>query len=504
MQPSPRRASLSPIRRPMRRRSLAGETRRGQGFVRGLSGARPLGLCDRRSAAAGGAARRGRGGARATCSRRREPRSRARRRRAAAAQGAALQLRRGDPSRPKSSASCRRPICRTIASSTRSAISRRAPVCGRGDRARGRARRRSARTCCSSRTTFRGSRSTSRSARTCGCPIPPSSARRHGRRERCCSISRRATSPSARRTFADCSARVAFGALPRRLSLFGGRGRGVDHRSRLGRPGRDLRELASSCSPKRRALRRRAAAGLRRHRSRTHRAPSGCASDSFGDCADAEARRERFRDRVVRLEARQRRMWASSARSRAFPSCPTDPARLSSRTCYEAYNIQVAGAGAAAARHGLKEAGDRRLRRARFDPGADGRARGDRPAGPAASEHPGLHPAGLRHLRRDQGQRLGADAGARRHRARDRHPPAARRCWTTSATRSRAASRSTTSPSRTCRPALRTDYLFRLANHHDGIVVGTGDLSELALGWCTYGVGDQMATTTSTPACRRR
>ncbi len=40
---------------------------------------------------------------------------------------------------------------------------------------------------------------------------------------------------------------------------------------------------------------------------------------------------------------------------------------------------------------------------------------------------------------------------------------------------------------------LRTDYLFRLANQHNGIVIGTGDLSELALGWCTYGVGDQMS-----------
>jgi NAD+ synthase (glutamine-hydrolysing) len=40
---------------------------------------------------------------------------------------------------------------------------------------------------------------------------------------------------------------------------------------------------------------------------------------------------------------------------------------------------------------------------------------------------------------------------------------------------------------------LRYDYLFRLANQHGGIVVGTGDLSELALGWCTYGVGDQMS-----------
>ena len=40
---------------------------------------------------------------------------------------------------------------------------------------------------------------------------------------------------------------------------------------------------------------------------------------------------------------------------------------------------------------------------------------------------------------------------------------------------------------------LRTDYLFRLAGRHGGFVVGTGDLSELALGWSTYGVGDQMS-----------
>ena len=40
---------------------------------------------------------------------------------------------------------------------------------------------------------------------------------------------------------------------------------------------------------------------------------------------------------------------------------------------------------------------------------------------------------------------------------------------------------------------LRTDYLFRLAGQNHGIVVGTGDLSELALGWCTFGVGDHMS-----------
>jgi len=39
----------------------------------------------------------------------------------------------------------------------------------------------------------------------------------------------------------------------------------------------------------------------------------------------------------------------------------------------------------------------------------------------------------------------------------------------------------------------RTNHLFRLANHVGGIVIGTGDLSELALGWCTYGVGDHMS-----------
>ena len=39
----------------------------------------------------------------------------------------------------------------------------------------------------------------------------------------------------------------------------------------------------------------------------------------------------------------------------------------------------------------------------------------------------------------------------------------------------------------------RTSHLFRLANHHGGLVLGTGDLSELALGWTTYGVGDHMS-----------
>ena len=39
----------------------------------------------------------------------------------------------------------------------------------------------------------------------------------------------------------------------------------------------------------------------------------------------------------------------------------------------------------------------------------------------------------------------------------------------------------------------RTSHLFRLANYHSALVLGTGDLSELALGWSTYGVGDHMS-----------
>ena len=38
----------------------------------------------------------------------------------------------------------------------------------------------------------------------------------------------------------------------------------------------------------------------------------------------------------------------------------------------------------------------------------------------------------------------------------------------------------------------RTMILMNLANKHKGLVLGTGDLSEMALGWCTYN-GDQMS-----------
>ena len=51
---------------------------------------------------------------------------------------------------------------------------------------------------------------------------------------------------------------------------------------------------------------------------------------------------------------------------------------------------------------------------------------------------------------------------------------------------------------------LRTDYLFRAANQHDGIVLGTGDLSELASAGAPTASATRCRTTTSTAACRRR
>ena len=182
-----------------------------------------------------------------------------------------------------------------------------------------------------------------------------------------------------------------------------------------------------------------------------------------------------------------------AARSSASPSCPADPARLA-QDCYEAYNIQVAGLAQRlrATRHRADR--HRRLRRARFHPGADRRGQGHRPAGPAAHQHPRLHHAGLRHQRAAPRPTPSADGGARRHRARARHPPGrpadagrprpplrARRAGLRHHLRERAG--------RACAPTTCSAS----PTTHGGIVLGTGDLSELALGWCTYGVGDQMS-----------
>ena len=85
-------------------------------------------------------------------------------------------------------------------------------------------------------------------------------------------------------------------------------------------------------------------------------------------------------------------------------------------------------------------------------------------------------------------------AGAgRRRRARSTSGPPACRCCATWATRSSSGEPVYDITFENVQAGERTSHLFRLANFHNGLVLGTGDLSELALGWATYGVGDQMS-----------
>ena len=286
----------------------------------------------------------------------------------------------------------------------------------------------------------------------------------------------------------------AVGALPRGLPVLVGRRRRVDHRPRLGRPGADLRERRPAGRVG--ALRRRLAPDHRRRRPRARlaraHAPEHASAHSV---AQHKARLAGFRTRRLRAAAADARCrCALQRRVERFPYVPADPARRDER-CTEVYNIQV-------------QALVQRLRRAGIDKLVIGVSGGldsthallvcaqamDR-ARPAAQQHPrptrcpASRPA-TRTL--DQARRLMAAVGCSA--ARDRHPAELR----ADAARprpsvSRAASRSTTSPSRTCRPASAPATCSGSPTSTARIVVGTGDLSELALGWCTYGVGDHMS-----------
>ena len=238
--------------------------------------------------------------------------------------------------------------------------------------------------------------------------------------------------------------------------------------------------------------------GPRRTRRRRRPRPDPAGAAAAGHLRRQPARAsastgDDFRRRRVRARRRRPATSGCAARSTASRSCPTTPERLA-LDCYEAYNIQVSGL-------------EQRLRaigQPKVVIGVSGgldsthalivAAKAMDRLGPPAQRHPRLHDARLRDRRGDQGQR---------------HPAAPRR----SASPSR---RSTSARPReqmladlghpfadgepvydvtfeNVQAGLRTDYLFRLANHRGGIVLGTGDLSELALGWCTYGVGDQMS-----------
>jgi NAD+ synthase (glutamine-hydrolysing) len=172
------------------------------------------------------------------------------------------------------------------------------------------------------------------------------------------------------------------------------------------------------------------------------------------------------------------------------PFVPADPSRLA-RDCYEAYNIQVAGLGqrlraigqpkiVIGVSGGLDSTHALIVAARAMD--RQGRPRSDILAftlpGFATSEHT-----------RNNAVRLAKALGVTWRRSTS---PAARLMLTDLGHPFGRGEPVATSRSRT-QAGLRTDYLFRIANQRGVIVLGTGDLSELALGWSTYGVGDQMS-----------
>ena len=214
--------------------------------------------------------------------------------------------------------------------------------------------------------------------------------------------------------------------------------------------------------------------------------------NTFGDCAQAEAERAGgFRTVAFRLDAPSADVPLERAIER-FPYVPSAPEKLR-ENCYEAYNIQIQGLA-------------KRLQATRTQRAVIGVSGGldstqalivaaramDRLGLPrsnvlaytlpgfATSEKTKANAWALMRALGVSAAEIDIRPAARQMLA-DLGHPAARGEPVYDVT------------FENVQAGLRTDYLFRLANQHGGLVVGTGDLSELALGWCTYGVGDHMS-----------
>ncbi len=212
---------------------------------------------------------------------------------------------------------------------------------------------------------------------------------------------------------------------------------------------------------------------------------------SFGDCADIEQGATQFRRVAFALEPRRGDLGLLRAVPR-FPFVPDDEARLA-ELCFEAVNIQA---------HGLQQ----RLRASKIEKIVIG------VSGGLDSTHALLVAAttmDVLGLSRENILAYTLPAFATTQRTKSN-------AWALMRALGVAAREIDIAPA--CRQMLndighpaargepiydatfenvqagaRTSLLFRLANQNNALVLGTGDLSELALGWCTYGVGDQMS-----------
>jgi NAD+ synthase (glutamine-hydrolysing) len=215
-------------------------------------------------------------------------------------------------------------------------------------------------------------------------------------------------------------------------------------------------------------------------------------TNTFGDCVRAAGgHRADFRTTAFDFAAPKEALDLRRKVER-FPYVPSDPAMLR-ENCYEAYNIQVQGLAQRLAATGLKKlvigvSGGLDSTQALI---VSARAM-DRLAMPRtnilAFTLPGFATseatkANAWRLMRALGV-TGAEIDIR---------PAARQLLQDISHASAKGEALYDVTYENVQAGLRTDYLFRLANQNGGLVVGTGDLSELGLGWCTYGVGDQMS-----------
>jgi NAD+ synthase (glutamine-hydrolysing) len=175
-----------------------------------------------------------------------------------------------------------------------------------------------------------------------------------------------------------------------------------------------------------------------------------------------------------------------------FPFVPADPARLA-QDCYEAYNIQVAALAQRIAATGVKRlvigvSGGLDSTQALIVAAKAADRLGLPRDGIIGCTLPGF---GTSAATRANALRLIAALGAS-HREIDIRPAAQMMLGDLGHPFARG-EKVYDLTFENVQAGLRTDYLFRLAGQEGGFVVGTGDLSELALGWCTYGVGDQMS-----------
>ena len=215
--------------------------------------------------------------------------------------------------------------------------------------------------------------------------------------------------------------------------------------------------------------------------------------NTFGDCAREESSRiSPVSYCIVAARSAGGPGRRCAVRSSAFPSCrPILPS--CANDCYEAYNIQVQGLAT-------------RLQASKIERAVIGVSGGldstqalivaaramDR-LELSAQQRARLHDAGLRDIRPDQAQRLGADERLGVTGGEIDIRPAARQMLADLGHPFASGEPVYDVTFENVQAGLRTDYLFRLANQKRGMVVGTGDLSELGLGWCTYGVGDHMS-----------